>query len=300
MITQLKQPKMNIRDFISEIKTTIDARLNAAYPEETEQDSLENSYKAMRYMLFLGGGGKRIRSAITIAAARACGGTDTPALPYAQAIEEIHSYTLMEDDIVDDDDFRRGNPTTHMVYGINTTLMGASRLYERGLLPFHRLPDLWQPTVRTALDLLHRGQTADLDSPDWQDDQKTLKNLQFIQSGKTSGLFKLSLLGGAYSANATDKQIEALLEYGHWLGLAFQAQDDILSATVSAEQLGKPVGDDSDQDKFTFVTFQPNIKTAQKEALKLAQNGQNALDTAFKTEADPLRQLIEVAITRKK
>jgi geranylgeranyl pyrophosphate synthase len=287
--------------FLLEVKSEVDARLAESFPQGWEGDSLENSAKAMRHMLFLGDGGKRVRSAVALASCVACGGRARDALVFAQAVEEIHSYTLMVDDIVDDDDFRRGSPTTHTVYGANTTIMASARLYERGLEPFHRLPERHMPRIREALDLLHRGQSADLDTPVWKDEDRTLENLQFIQAGKTSGLFQMALLGGAHAAGGTQEQIEALWEYGYLLGLTFQARDDILSASSTAAEIGKPTaGEGADEGKFTFVAFQPDMAAAEAETLKLAAGGKAALDKVFGPEAGLLRALIDFAAQRRK
>lgn len=288
------------RAYLAQIKSIMDQRLEAAYPAEAEADSPEQSWQAMRHMLFLGDGGKRFRSALCCAAAEACGGDRESALPYAQAIEEIHSYTLIEDDIMDGDDLRRGQATTHAVYGRDTALMAASRLYERGLRPFHRLSIAYTSDIEETLDMLHRGQAADTAAPHWPEEMKTASHFTFIQSGKTSSLFKLALLGGAASANTDEGRTKALLDYGHWLGLAFQARDDLLSATQTTESLGKPAGAQADCGKLTFLTLHGNNPAQAEAALtKMVTRAESALSPAFSpTESTTLHALLHLAAWR--
>jgi len=255
--------------FLGSIKRKLELRLAAAYPQ-AEENSVESTYAAMRYMLFLGDGGKRIRPALTNLACLACGGSQNACWKFAQAVEEIHTYTLIIDDIQDDSPMRRHQEACHIKFGINTALMAAMRLYERGLKPFHLLPPRDADTAREFLDLLHRGQTADLSVQFWAEEELTLENLQFIHSGKTSALLQLSLLGGAAAAHATRQQKDALVRYGYFLGLAFQARDDTLSAASTTDAIGKPAGADADADRLTYPRLFGTVDSATKEARRLA------------------------------
>jgi geranylgeranyl pyrophosphate synthase len=184
---------------IESVKLEIDQRLEMSYPRLREVDSLEETYSAMRYMIFLGGGGKRFRPALTMEACRLFGGSDATAGKYAQGIEEIHTYTMILDDIQDKSDQRGHQETCHVRFGIDTALLAAMGLFERGVAPFHRLKGDDAQDCRRLLDLLHRGQAADLAAESWPVSKRSAAALNFIHSGKASALFQLSIFGGCSS-----------------------------------------------------------------------------------------------------
>ena len=285
-------------EYLATTKRDLEDRLSTQYPASRELDSLEATYAAMHYMVFLGGGGKRLRPALSMLACTACGGLESSAWPYAQGVEEIHTYTLILDDIQDRSTVRRHKDSCHVRFGVDTALLGAMRLYERGIAPFHLLKEPDAEEVRRLLDLLHRGQAADLAAEQWPPEKCTVTALQFIHSGKTSALIQLALLGGAVAANAKRKSKEALIEYGYYLGLAFQAQDDILSAVSTDEALGKPAGTGSDDRKLTYPRVFGSVADAVSEAGRLAENACACLAASDLDDTTLLRDLALFAVKR--
>src|ERR1700733_9044114 len=269
------EPKNYLIDRVERSKLEVEQHLAASYPNSSETDSQESTYEAMRYMIFLGGGGKRLRPTLTLEACRVLGGPEDSAWAYAEGIEVIHTYTLILDDIQNRSDQRRHQETCHVRFGTDTALLAAGRLYERGLAPFHRFAGADALECRRLLDLLHRGKAADLAAETWPPAKRTADALRFIHSGKTSALFQLALLGGAVAANAPSEPKQALLEYGYYLGLAFQARDDVLSSQSTAESIGKPAGEGADENKLTY----PAVfgAKAMAEAHSLAQRASESL-----------------------
>jgi geranylgeranyl diphosphate synthase, type II len=202
-------------------------------------------HQAMRYSLFAGG--KRIRPALCIAAAEACGGSLEAVLPLACAVECIHTYSLVHDDLpaMDNDDFRRGKPTNHKVYGEGIAILAGDALLTqafeiaaqcRGWRRYaHR--DIVLEITRAAGSLqLIAGQVADLEG---EGKPTSRAQLKYIHERKTSALLCCSVRLGGMSANCTPGQLQALTDFGYHVGLAFQVVDDILDVTQTTEQLGK-------------------------------------------------------------
>lgn len=215
-------------------------------------------HKAMRYSL--NAGGKRIRPALVFASAEACGGSLAGALPMACAVECIHTYSLIHDDLpaMDNDDFRRGKPTSHKVFGEGIAILAGDALLTQAFEILARA----KVTSRYnhgdfVLELAHgagsqrliAGQVADLEG---EGKKISRSQLQFIHECKTSALLTSSCRLGAMSANATPSQIKALSQFGCHVGLAFQVIDDILDVTRSTEELGKTAGKDVSAQKATY------------------------------------------------
>jgi len=294
---QKYRPSDVFLDHAAKAKSLVEACLAEAYPSD-KADSVERTGEAMRYMIFLGDGGKRLRPALALMAAEACGGDAAAALPYAQGVEEIHTYTLVLDDFQDRSDTRRSMPTCHVHFGINTALLAGQRLFQRGLAPFHRLPEPYQPDVRQLCDLLHQGQAADLDAATWPDDRHTVANLHFIHGGKASALLQLALLGGSVAAGATSRQIEGLQQYGYYLGLAFQTRDDVLGASSTQAEIGKPAGGEVDRNKLTYIRLLGSVEAAQEAAMKLAEAACKYLELSELKDASLLRELADYSVLR--
>ena len=215
-------------------------------------------HRAMRYSLL--SGGKRLRPLLCCAASEACGGTARQALPAAVAVEMIHTYSLIHDDLpcMDDDDLRRGKPTSHVVFGEGMAVLAGDALLTEA---FAVLAGARPRSRYTAADLvaelargagsrgLIAGQVADLEA---EGRKPTEPALYFIHAAKTGMLLGAALKLGGMSAGATSAQIVALDRFGFALGLAFQIQDDILDATQSARKLGKTAGKDAAAGKMTF------------------------------------------------
>ena len=223
---------------------------------------LDTVIEAMHYACE--GGGKRLRPVLVMEFCRLCGGDPERALPFAAAIEMIHSYSLVHDDLpcMDNSPLRRGKPSVHTAYGEDMALLTGDALlnaaFETMLKPHEGVSP--QATV-TAAGLLADyagiggmigGQVIDLQSEDKTIDLETLRDLQ---EKKTVALIKAACRMGCAVADGNEQQMRAAEEYGAHVGAAFQVIDDILDVTSTAEQLGKPVGSDADNHKNTYVSL---------------------------------------------
>ena len=215
-------------------------------------------HKAMRYSLFAGG--KRMRPALCLAAADACGSLPSAAMPLACAVECIHTYSLIHDDLpaMDDDDYRRGKLTNHKVFGEGVAILAGDALLTQAF----EIAAQWRPRPRYShqrviLELakaagslqLIAGQVADLEG---EGKKISASQLRYIHERKTSALLCCSVRLGGMSANCTPPQLEALTRFGYNVGLAFQVIDDILDVTQTSEQLGKTAGKDTAAQKATY------------------------------------------------
>jgi len=241
-------------------------------------------HRAMRYSLL--GGGKRLRPILTLAAAEACGEKDLHnILPAACAVELIHTYSLIHDDLpcMDDDDLRRGRPTSHKVFGEGIAVLAGDALLTRafGLLatvkPSKRYPLsqlLTEMEVAAGSLQLIAGQVADLEA---EGKKLLIRDVRFIHERKTAALIVLSLRLGAMIAGGTTAQLKALTDFGASLGLAFQILDDILDVTATSEQLGKSAGKDLKAAKATYPAV-VGLEAARKEAEIQTQKALRSLD----------------------
>ena len=237
----------------------------------------------MRYSLL--GGGKRLRPILMLAAAEACGVADLGnVLPAACVVELIHTYSLIHDDLpcMDDDDLRRGRPTSHKVFGDGVAVLAGDALLTRafGLLamvkPSKRYPlsVMIEETATAAGSLqLIAGQVADLEA---EGKKLSIADVRFIHERKTAAMIVLPLRLGGMIANATPRQLKALTEFGQALGLAFQIIDDILDVTQSSEQLGKSAGKDLTAAKATYPAV-IGLEASRKEAVHLTKKAHSAL-----------------------
>ena len=263
----------------------------------------ENILKAMTYSLFAGG--KRLRPVMMMAAADAIAGNGEKFLPVACALEMIHTYSLIHDDLpaMDNDDYRRGKLTNHKVFGEATAILAGDALLTHAFDVMTR-QDADPATLITVIREISQaagiagmvgGQSIDLQS---EGQRVNLKNLRRMHLGKTGALFRASIRSGAILAGANDKQLEDLTQYAENFGLAFQITDDILDITGDEKILGKPVGSDKRNKKSTYVTLM-----APEEARILAElTVESAIDALknFDDEADFLRALVEFLIKRDK
>ena len=263
----------------------------------------ENILKAMTYSLFAGG--KRVRPVMMMAAADAIAGNGEKFLPVACALEMIHTYSLIHDDLpaMDNDDYRRGKLTNHKVFGEATAILAGDALLTHAFDVMTR-QDADPATLIAVIREISQaagiagmvgGQSIDLQS---EGQRVNLKNLRRMHLGKTGALFRASIRSGAILAGANDKQLEDLTQYAENFGLAFQITDDILDITGDEKILGKPVGSDKRNKKSTYVTLM-----APEEARILAElTVESAIDALknFDDEADFLRALVEFLIKRDK
>ncbi|MBQ3435153.1 MAG: polyprenyl synthetase family protein [Selenomonadaceae bacterium] len=264
----------------------------------------ENLMRAMEYSLMAGG--KRLRPILLMSAADAIDASGEKFITVADALEMIHTYSLIHDDLpaMDNDDYRRGKLTNHKVFGEATAILAGDALLTLAFEVVLRQKDVPPETLLTVLKEISTaagvagmvgGQAIDLRSEGVQIDLATLK---LMHLGKTGALFKAAIRSGAILAGATHEQLESLTRYAENFGLAFQITDDILDVTGDEKLLGKPTGSDAKNHKSTYVSL-----TSLDEAKRLAQAAvAEALDALkdFGSEADFLRELVEYLIARKK
>jgi geranylgeranyl diphosphate synthase, type II len=242
-------------------RPVVEAALDRALPPEAAWPA--TIHRAVRYSLFAGG--KRIRPLLALAAAEAVGGQADDALPLACAVEMIHTYSLIHDDLpaMDDDDLRRGKPTSHKVFGEAIAILAGDALLTRA---FHLMaevaPDAGATAVRRRLDAiavlgeaagtigLIGGQVLDLESEGRAVDAPTLERLH---RAKTGALLSACVRGGALLAGAGAEDLARLDAYGSAIGLVFQVVDDVLDGTADGAALGKTAGKDEAAGKATYV-----------------------------------------------
>ncbi len=245
------------KQLISYIDMTTDYLEKAVPIEENHQKVI---YEAMRYSLLAGG--KRIRPVIALGVCEMLGGNIEYALPFAAALECIHTYSLIHDDLpcMDDDGLRRGRPTCHVAYDESTALLAGDALLNRAfeiMTSAQIEPNIIVDIVKTVSGLsgtegMIGGQVVDLDSEGKKIDYD---KLSYIHKLKTGALIKAAALIGAICAKATQTEKDKIIEYAENLGLAFQIKDDILDHIGDEKLLGKPTGSDEENDKNTFVTL---------------------------------------------
>lgn len=279
----------------------VDAQLELIIPPDTGPAS--KLYQAMRYSVF--NGGKRVRPALCFAAAEAISASDDNTVKIAAAVEMIHAYSLIHDDLpaMDDDDLRRGVPTCHIQFDEATAILAGDGLHS---LAFKQLTNLTGIPASINLEIIAilsdlagcngmvTGQAVDLESTGTQ---LSVEELNYMHTHKTGALIEASVVMGAMATNQADEaQVDALRSYARAIGLAFQIQDDILDVESSTEQLGKSQGSDSDNNKATYTSIL-GIEKAKSEAERLYQESLEAL-SAFDDKAEPLRALAKFIVHR--
>lgn len=249
-------PGFDLNHFLAEKTDAVNAALRHLLPRPGTRPA--TLHRAMHYSLFAGG--KRMRPALCLAAAAACGGADADALPLACAVECIHTYSLIHDDLpaMDNDDFRRGKPTSHKVFGEGIAILAGDALLTQAFelvgrakgWPRYSHGELVRELAWAAGSLqLVAGQVADLEA---EGKPVSVAQLRYIHERKTSALLCCSGRLGGMSANCTPAQLKALTDFGYQVGLAFQVIDDILDVTQSSEKLGKTAGKDVASQKATY------------------------------------------------
>lgn len=247
-----------MKDHIREIEAAIERYI----PQEkvAEQQLVD----AVRYSLNLKG--KRVRPSLTLAFAELCGGSVDAAMPFACAVEMVHTYSLIHDDLpcMDDDDFRRGQPANHKVFGEDIALLAGDALQSMAYAAM--LSDEAVATVggaraaRAARILAEKsgllgmvgGQVIDLSM---EHQTVGIELVRLMEEKKTANLIEAACMMGCVVAGAEEEKIAAAERYAHAIGLAFQIVDDILDVTSTAEELGKPIGSDVDNEKNTFMSL---------------------------------------------
>ncbi len=243
-------------------------------------------WESMKYSV--GAGGKRVRPQLTLEFARLCGADYKNAIPFACAVEFIHTYSLIHDDLpcMDDDDMRRGKPSNHIVYGEDTALLAGDALQSLAfevMLSKETLSEV--PADRAAAaaftlakfcgaDGMVGGQVIDLEFEDKNADENVIGTMHLL---KTGALIKAACLMGCLVAGADEVKLKAAEEYAECIGLAFQLIDDVLDVTSTTDELGKPVNSDVENKKSTLVSLY-GIDECMKRAEELTAKAINALD----------------------
>lgn len=295
----MDMPK-ELSDRIAEIEDMIKEYL------PVEKGYQKTILEAMNYSILAGG--KRLRPMLMLETYRLFGGTSEIIKPFAVAMEMIHTYSLVHDDLpaMDNDEFRRGKKTTHAVYGEAMGILAGDALlnyaYETAAEAFSMEP--MNPNVGLAFQTLARkagihgmvgGQTVDVES---EGSKKISKDkLDFIYRLKTGALIEASMLIGAILAGASKEEQKLIASVAEKVGLAFQIQDDILDVTSTLEVLGKPIGSDAKNDKITYVTF-VGIEQAAKEVKRLSNEAAESLKS-LSVKNPFLSELLQYLIHRK-
>ena len=292
---------MNLKAYLRAHQKEIDRALDRHLPKASTKPA--TLHKAMRYSLFAGG--KRLRPILCLAAAEACRGKISNALPLACALECIHTYSLVHDDLpsMDNDDYRRGRPTCHKVFGEGIAVLAGDAL----LTIAFEIVSSAKPTPRYGLSALLReiavaagsqkliaGQVADLKA---EGRKAGRDQLRYIHENKTAAILTSSVRLGAMSANAEAKKLQAVTRFGHSLGLAFQVIDDILDVTQTSEILGKSAGKDVAAKKATYPAV-IGLEKSRAEARRLTRRAHDALSVFRSGEAEPLHCLANYLLER--
>jgi geranylgeranyl diphosphate synthase type II len=291
---------MDLSRYLKSQTALVDRALDRFLPKATAKPA--TLHKAMRYSLFAGG--KRLRPVLTLAAAEACGGKVADALPAACAVECIHTYSLVHDDLpcMDDDDLRRGRPTNHKVFGEGIAVLAGDALLTVAFEILARTkPAKRYPAAAQFAELAHAagsrwlvgGQVADLEG---EGRPLTAAELEYIHRCKTAALLTTSIRLGAMSANATEAQLKALTTFGESVGLAFQVIDDILDVTQSSEKLGKTAGKDVHAQKATYPAIH-GLEKSRQTARRLTAKASAAL-VPLKTKAATMQALADYLLAR--
>ncbi|HEY1338246.1 MAG TPA: farnesyl diphosphate synthase [Bryobacteraceae bacterium] len=292
---------MNLREYLAQQQRLVDAELDRLVPPESTLP--ETIHRAMRYSLFAGG--KRIRPILCIEAARAVSNSAEGVISAACALELIHTYSLIHDDLpaLDNDDYRRGKLTNHKVFGEAMAILAGDALLT---LAFQALSTLDAPDNRKAALVAELstaagtvggmigGQVADLEG---EGQPPNAQLLETIHRAKTGALLRASLRLGAIYAGATAEQHAALSCYGEHVGLAFQIVDDILDVEESSEALGKTAGKDAAQQKITFPAVY-GLETSRRMAAAECARAHTVLEP-FGARAARLHELADLIVHRK-
>ena len=295
---------MDLKLYLKERCSLIDEALDRYLPGDTDLPA--SLHAAMRYSVFAGG--KRVRPILMLAACEAVGGDIERALPAACAMEMIHTYSLIHDDLpaMDDDDFRRGRPTNHKVFGEAVAILAGDALLTEAFIllsapgaspvdPARRLAVVREIAWGAGSHGMVGGQVVDMESEG--KDDIDLATVQYIHTHKTGALIKASITAGALLGGADERQQAALTRYGELVGLAFQIADDILDIEGTTEELGKDAGSDQARGKATYPAL-VGLAEAKRRAQELMELALESL-AGFGPVADPLREIARYIVQRK-
>lgn len=297
---------MNFKEELKDRVDHIEAILKEYLPKE--EGWKKTVIAAMNYSVLAGG--KRLRPMLMEETYRLFGGKGREIEPFMAAIEMIHTYSLVHDDLpaMDNDEYRRGRKTTHVVYGEAMAILAGDGLlnyaFETAMKSFTMEGDLEKKA--RALSVLAQkagiygmigGQTADIEAEDLGD-QVTTEHLMFIHAHKTSALIEAAMMTGAILAGASQEEIAQIEKAAYEIGIAFQIQDDILDVTSTLEMLGKPIGSDAKNHKTTYVTLK-GLEESRKEQQELSLHAIETIRNIGYSN-DFLMELVTSLITREK
>jgi len=289
---------MDIKKYLQEKKEIVDSALESYFLSRVEYPP--SLHQAIRHSLFAGG--KRIRPVLSIAAFEAAGGEKNGILPFACALEMIHTYSLIHDDLpaIDNDDYRRGRPSCHKMFGEALAILAGdallteafglvtNKLFRKGCLENQELVlDLIHEIVQAAgISGMVGGQVVDVESTGEEID---LPTLQYIHTHKTGAMILVSVRVGARLGGAGEESLKAFTRYGERIGFAFQIVDDILDVEGRTEVIGKNPGSDLAKGKITYPSL-VGVEESKRRAKELIDSAIEIL-TPFGPEADPLREI---------
>ncbi len=299
-------PNLNVPlgTYLDARKKIVDEALERYMPGEDNYPPV--IFKALRYSLFAGG--KRIRPILCLASAEAVGGNVESILPVACALELIHTYSLIHDDLpaMDDDDYRRGRRTSHKVFGENMAILAGDALLTEA---FHLMSDgglMEKIAPEKLISVIHDvagaagcfgmvgGQVVDVQS---EGEAVETEVLNFIHTRKTGAMIAVAVKAGAVLANAGEVELKALASYGRHIGLAFQIADDILNVEGDQKLMGKGTGSDTKRGKVTYPAL-VGMDASRKKAGELIEDALSAIKD-FDHRAEPLRMIAAYIIERK-
>jgi geranylgeranyl diphosphate synthase type II len=292
-----------LKAYLNDRQTIVEEALLRYLPSEDNIPA--EIFKAIHYSVFAGG--KRIRPILCLAAVEAVGGDMAPAMPVACALELIHTYSLIHDDLpaMDNDDFRRGKPTSHKVFGEAIAILAGDALLTEAFVLLSRAEKVRLPAERrlaviqiiaqaAGLSGMVGGQTLDLLAEKTTPDLEALRD---IHRRKTGTLIVAAVKSGAIISSAREDKVQALIKYGMNIGLAFQIADDILNVEGDSKLMGKQTGSDAARGKVTY----PSILGLENARKKLAEYLAAAIQSlsGFDDRALPLRAIASYIINRK-
>lgn len=292
---------MNLPTYLKERRVLVEEALDRFLPSADREP--RSVHEAIRYSVLAPG--KRLRPILVLASAESVGGDPQTVLPTACALECIHVFSLIHDDLpcMDNDDYRRGRPTSHKVYGEAIAMLAGDALLALAFeLIAENVATVAPERVVQALKLLSNasgtggmvgGQVVDIESEGREIDPETL---HYIHAHKTGALLTASVLVGAILCGASEEQQDALRRYGESIGLAFQIADDILDVVGDQARIGKPVGSDQKQDKATY----PKLFGLEESRRRAHAEVANALEAVagFGPPAEPLRAIARYIVER--
>jgi geranylgeranyl diphosphate synthase type II len=295
-------PDLDLKQYLEARRFMVEEALEVALPEKDGPES--RVVEAMRYSLFAGG--KRLRPILCLAASEAVGGETQSAMPAGCALEMIHTYSLIHDDLpaMDDDDLRRGKPTNHKVFGEAIAILAGDALLTEAFVLLSEysslLPEKMVQVIKVIAEAasyrgMVGGQVVDMLS---QNKPADLKTVQQMHRRKTAALIAAATESGALAGRGSEAQVAALARYGRAIGLAFQIADDILDIEGDTELLGKTTGADEARGKVTYPAA-VGLERSRQAADEMIEDALAALG-GFDDRANPLRSLAHYIITRKK